>query len=509
MADHAIVRSSTLHGIADAIIAKGGATGPLLPSAMPDAIAAIQTTTVEVPEKHVNFYDYDGKRLYSYTWEEARSLNELPPLPTRDGMVCTGWNWSSDNLESMVSTLFPAVEPPDGLNREGIVDIGALYTPASGATELCVGFDDGEKHSFKITFTPSSGASVTVRLGDESVSRTGDGNLMTWERSFTAGAGEWKTISITVEGGECVFNGVDSPKDLREFRLGNNMTSLGVGALRDCTRLEYASFAPLTSVDGGGYQLCNTGLVCVILPTGLPSFPTQFLSLNPRLRVLSMGYAHSEFWSMCQFTDPGHISFSMSPESAARPGVGFAFSFVTVVDIPESIAISNQGFQHCTRLVKIRSPQVVLMGDAYATFLGCSRLNELPPLIVTGSISDAMFAGCRSLESVKFIPLDNTSFNFVGWGIFDGCTSLKSIDLTEYPSGHVATVRSDAFSNTMGVHDRVFSPDTGVYPGPYVLQGTLPPQITVYVRASDLESWNNHPDWAVHVASRQVVFEGV
>lgn len=504
MADYAIVKSSTLHGIADAIIAKGGSAGSLLPSAMPDAIAAIQTTTVEVPEKHVNFYDYDGKRLYSYTWEEAGSLSDLPPLPTRDGMVCTGWNWSFTDLKNMASYLFQ----DDGRNREGIVDIGALYKPASGVTELRVGFDDGDEHSFKFTITPSSGATVAVSIEGESAGGgTGYGTPTSWSGNFTAGAGEWKTISITVTNGTCVFNGVDSPKDLREIRFGDNMTGLGAGALRDCTRLEYASFSPLTSVDSEGYQLCNTGLSCVILPDGLSSLPAQFLSLNPRLRVLSMKRDHQGSVSMCQFTDPGHISFSKQLESAMSASREFEFSFVTVIDMPETIMVGERSFQHCSRLVKIRSPQILLGGSSTATFLGCSRLRELPPLIVTTSIGNATFAGCHSLESVKFVPL-NEGFSFSGWGIFDGCTSLKSIDLTEYPSGSVASVNAEAFSGTLGELDGRFSPDTEVFPGPYVLQGTPPPTITIYVRADDLDQWNDNSEWAVHVANGRVVFEG-
>ena len=42
--------------------------------------------------KAVNFYDYDGTRLYSYTVEEAAALTELPPHPSHDGLICQGWN---------------------------------------------------------------------------------------------------------------------------------------------------------------------------------------------------------------------------------------------------------------------------------------------------------------------------------------------------------------------------------------------------------------------------------
>ena len=44
---------------------------------------------IESPQlKDVNFYDYDGTLLHSYTAEEAQALSELPPLPTQKGLIC-------------------------------------------------------------------------------------------------------------------------------------------------------------------------------------------------------------------------------------------------------------------------------------------------------------------------------------------------------------------------------------------------------------------------------------
>jgi hypothetical protein len=43
-------------------------------------------------EKDVNFYDYDGTLLYSYTKEECLELEELPSNPSHNGLVAQGWN---------------------------------------------------------------------------------------------------------------------------------------------------------------------------------------------------------------------------------------------------------------------------------------------------------------------------------------------------------------------------------------------------------------------------------
>ena len=42
--------------------------------------------TVEPEEKDVNFYDYDGTRLYSYTKAEILELQQYPSLPTKTGI---------------------------------------------------------------------------------------------------------------------------------------------------------------------------------------------------------------------------------------------------------------------------------------------------------------------------------------------------------------------------------------------------------------------------------------
>lgn len=68
----------------------------------------IDSMKVGEPEsKDVDFYDYDGTRLYSYTLEEVQELTELPPLPnhTADGLVSQGWTWPLDELKEAKSPM--------------------------------------------------------------------------------------------------------------------------------------------------------------------------------------------------------------------------------------------------------------------------------------------------------------------------------------------------------------------------------------------------------------------
>ena len=66
---------------------------------LPGAIGSIKQSTQEVEEKEVNFYDYKGNCIYSYTATEAMNLKELPPGPPDDEWV-TFYGWS-DSLEAI------------------------------------------------------------------------------------------------------------------------------------------------------------------------------------------------------------------------------------------------------------------------------------------------------------------------------------------------------------------------------------------------------------------------
>lgn len=85
--------------------------------------------TVEPEEKDVNFYDYDGTRVYSYTKTEFLALESMPENPTHDGLTSQGWNWSLSDAQTYVTN-----------NTE--LDIGQNYVTSDGTTRLYVDLID-------------------------------------------------------------------------------------------------------------------------------------------------------------------------------------------------------------------------------------------------------------------------------------------------------------------------------------------------------------------------------
>ncbi len=120
---------------------------------------AITQVTVEAlpktpTEKAVNFYDYDGTLLYSYSKEEMLQLEKLPPLPTQEGLICQGWNWEYQ-------------EVIDYVTKYGICDVGATYSTDNGETRFKFVISSHGTYSPTLSCRVRKG-SVTIDWGDGS-----------------------------------------------------------------------------------------------------------------------------------------------------------------------------------------------------------------------------------------------------------------------------------------------------------------------------------------------------
>ena len=120
-----------------------------------------------VEEKDVNFYDYDGTLLYSYTKTDFLALTEMPENPTHTGLTAQGWNWDLTDAKTYVTDY-------------GILDVGQVYTTASGLSE------------FDIELNAVTGLSVTLNMNG--TKNWGDGTSDTTTSHTYANAGKY-TIS--------------------------------------------------------------------------------------------------------------------------------------------------------------------------------------------------------------------------------------------------------------------------------------------------------------------------
>ena len=152
-----LTTDTELTSVADAIRAKGGTSAPLTyPDGFVSAIGAISTGVQASPYKDVNFIDYDGTILHSYTASEFAELSALPENPTHEGLVAQGWNWTLADAKAYVSTYKQLI-------------IGQMYSTSDGKTRFYIRLKKGRTSP---VLGIAVNGSVTVDWGDGSSTET-------------------------------------------------------------------------------------------------------------------------------------------------------------------------------------------------------------------------------------------------------------------------------------------------------------------------------------------------
>lgn len=121
-------------------------------------------------ESDVNFYDYDGTLIDSYTKDKFLTLTEMPENSTHEGLIAQGWNWDLIDAKNYVE-------------EYGMLDIGQMYTTASGLCE------------FDIELTEKTGLNFTLWM--DGTKNWGDGIIDTEKRHNYSSYGKY---TITCDG---------------------------------------------------------------------------------------------------------------------------------------------------------------------------------------------------------------------------------------------------------------------------------------------------------------------
>ncbi len=228
--------------------------------------------------KAVDFHDYDGTVLHSYTKAEFAALTEMPANPTHSGFVAQGWNWSLSDAQAYMET-------------HDHLSIGQMFVTASGRTEIDVVLEDGYLSPY-LMLCPNG--TVTVDWGDGSPTDTMTGTSYTtnkYQLHEYAQEGAY-TISVTVEsGGFSFYNGGSSANagvlrmypdnqryriytysnDVRAIRVGSGVDRLGYGAFSWCQQLRYVTIpSGVTSIGNSAFSSCYA-LTSIDIPSGVTS----------------------------------------------------------------------------------------------------------------------------------------------------------------------------------------------------------------------------------------------
>ena len=305
-------------------------------------------------ELDINFWDYDGTLLYSWTLEELAAKMELPPLPSHDGLICQGWNWTLA-----------------GIKAEGhAVDVGAMYITDDGKTRIYIHLEEG-RISPMLGCCPNG--TVTVDWGDGTTPDTLTGTSTTavkWTPNHAYAAPGDYVITLTVDGafgfyGASATNensgllrfasGADArnavyQSAVEKIELGSGISALGGNCFKQLSALKAIAIpSAVSSLSDSVFYMCRS-LSIAIIPSAATStggylfatcYALMHIALPKGLTDISGGFARS-----CASLERAHL-----PSGAASIGAS-AFqdcAGLAALAIPGSVeSIAASAFQGCS-----------------------------------------------------------------------------------------------------------------------------------------------------------------
>jgi len=348
------------------------------------------------PLKDVNFIDYDGTILYSYSASDFASLSAMPSNPTHAGLTSQGWNWTLSGAQSYVATY-------------GKLVIGQMYITTSGKTEIDIVLDDDTLTPY-LAFTLNG--TVKIDWGDGSSAQTIYGptylNLKYTQHTYSS-PGSY-TISI-----ESISSGA--------YRFPSDSSCILFSAPGSYNR-KYANCIKAIRLGLGIHQyVLQNSFICSAEYITIPSYISpSFLNFEycPNLKAITLPNLSG---IMNYFAGNTSLQFvSLSQEM-----IGW--------DTPALDSI----LEDC-RSLKVFCGTTTEQYVVEKSFLGCWGLRHVViPNSVTHIYSSA-FESCRSLESV-IIP---ASVENIGTRAFADCYSVLEYHIlpTTPP-----IINSQAFAN--------------------------------------------------------------
>ena len=427
----------------------------------------------------VTFYDYDGTIVHSYTKEEFLALDNMPENPIHEGLVAQGWNYSLEDAKDYVS-------------KYEKLNVGQMYTTASGATEIDIELTKGRT-------TPLLGicpnGTVTVDWGDNStdtISGTSLTTLVNTQHAY-ASAGKY-TIKLTGTFGiigespygsrllwdqKTFFTRANNAYQnaVKAIRIGNGVTSIGDYAFQYCYSLNSVTISNnIISIGNYAFNSCYL-LNSVTIPGSVTSIKDYAFCNCPSLSSVTISGSVTSFGGSI-FLGCRSLSSIMIPSRVTFIGINVfqSCSFLSSVIIPKGItSIRDNAFKDCSSLSSITIPESVTSIEKGA-FYNCYSLSSVTiPGSVT-SIKDGAFQNCYSLSLVTILE----GVTSIGNSAFRDCYSLSSVTVPDSVTFMGSNVFQDSHAlSSVTISEGVTSIGSNVFNGCYSLNSvTIPEGVT-------------------------------
>jgi len=378
-----------LSKVADAIRSKGGTSDPLVyPDGFVTAIGALRSTPLE--ESDINFWDYDGTLLYAWTLAELADKTELPPLPSHEGLVCQGWNWTLEDIKAA--------------GRE--LDIGALYITDDGKTRLYVDVDTETWDDFVLNYWQSTANATTVDWGDGTTPETKNADSWTEHRHVYASSGSY-VITMSVAEGATMRLGRGSSSYML---IANGETDSGRCAMlakveigERVTRVTKRAF----------YNACR--LRSISVPSGVLFEPWRTFEQATHIRAVTAAFSSACIQTFYQCASLRAIASAKGTTQEDN----YAIAYTAIRRMNFDMTAANLALA----LERVR---IKAVNGTVGNFSACHSLLEATIPADAATFTAAGFQGCNALRKVTCLG-DIAS---IPAQVFQRCFPLRFVDFT-------------------------------------------------------------------------------
>lgn len=379
------------------------------------------TPSSEYVVENVNFLDYDGKTLYSYTLSEIQALTELPELPnhTSEGLISQTWNWTLAELKARNDPVDVGVlcNTPDGgahmlvyispymVNKNSYINISKTSTTIDVYYSIDWGDGTISNGSMLNRTTTASESHVYTSVGYRRIKITNanniDGQLAL---RFTSSKSAWFFSNGTSAPSTTTTDAQTWSNSIIKIHIGSHFTF--ATSFNKMQNLKELVVSDTTWSNAGGQFNNLPSLRVLILPKNISSIaPTS----------QSTGFSNSY--------NLEHIVFSNHAVCERMPAINNLY-LLRKMSIPNETkdAFSNT-IQNNNLLEIITFPNTF---NSLQTTMGGAK--ALKHVTLSSSITTTLsstFANCYNLKSVTF-KANSVSF---GGSLFQNCYSLESIDV--------------------------------------------------------------------------------
>lgn len=333
---------------------------------------------VSVPPNDVNFIDYDGTIVASYSAADFANLSAMPDNPSHDGLTAQGWNWTLADAKAQVAV-------------SGQLVIGQMYVTSDGKTRVYISIPNTLLCEVRLNWNQNVANGVTVDWGDGTTPQTYSGTGNKGDYHTYSSVGDYcitlnpTSGTLKLGGGNgtnTLITGRYSPQSaknlIRKIEVGSN-TEFTVTALYFCTQIESVTIPKEITEIPNLLMYYPCVLKGLVIPKSASSIMTN-----------TFRYASALEW----FSIPKALT------SIGNNVLNSAFSLKSLSIPLGTTAISEGLCTTCKSLVKLVIPSSVTSIGAQA-FNACDGLQEIhfkpttPPTVANANAWTNLPTSCK------------------------------------------------------------------------------------------------------------------